>query len=335
MARGYLAWRLLLAVPTLFGVIVVVFVLLRVVPGDPMAMMMPAGSTAADVEKLRVAYGLDQPMLNQFVSWFFGILHGDFGTSISLRENVLKAIFKAVPATLELAAIAFTLACAIAFCSSLVGSYWRGRWPEVVVDAIAGLTQAIPDFMWGLLFILIVATVWPVLPITGRVDPQMQMNFSTPFYLAESILRGRFDVFLDVMEHMLLPALALALPFSAMLTRLLKSSLIDAMAQDYVLVAQVRGFSRWTVLVREALRNALVPVVTLSGVQLTFLVGGTVLIERIFGYPGIGNLSLGAVLDRDLPLIQGVILTFAVIFMAITLLVDIATLLINPRLRNG
>lgn len=335
MSGGYLLRRLVLAVPTLLGVAIIVFVLLRVVPGDPIAMMLPPGARAEDIENLRRLYGLDQSIFVQFMRWLPAVLHGDFGTSISLRQSVLPLILDHLPATLELAGLAFVIAGILGFALGLVAVYWRGRWPEALVDGIAGFGQAVPDFLWGLVFILLLGVAWPVLPISGRIDPSLDVTFYTNFYLVESLLRGEFSLFLDLVEHIILPAVALALPLAAIVARVLKSSLAEAMTQDYALMAEARGFSRWHILLREALRNAAIPTVALSGVQLTFLLGGTVLIERIFSYPGIGNLAIGAVIDRDLPLIQGLILTFAVLFLVVNLLIDTTYVLLNPQVRHG
>jgi len=203
------------------------------------------------------------------------------------------------------------------------------------VDGITGLTLAIPDFLWGLVFILVLGVLVPVLPISGRVDPRQAIEFSSQFYLAESLLRGEFGVLAMLLTHLVAPAVALALPLMAVITRMLKASLSEAMTQDYIMVARVKGFTRGRIILREALRNAMIPAVTLTGVQFTFLVGGTVLIERIFSYPGIGNMALGAVISRDLPLIQGLVLTFAVLFIAINLLIDMTIVMLNPRVRHG
>jgi ABC-type dipeptide/oligopeptide/nickel transport system permease component len=305
------------------------------VPGDPVAMLMPAGATAADVENMRHQLGLDRSIPVQFVSWIGDVAHGDFGASISMHEGVLGLVARALPASLELVGLAFVLATAAGTMAALAGAFWAGRWPEALIDGAAGLIQAVPDFIWGLLFVLVFGVLLPILPITGRLDPRLPVSFVTPFFLLESLVRGNFGVLVDLLRHMILPAAALALPFAAIVTRLLKSSLADAMAQDYAFIARVRGFSRWQVLVGEALRNALIPVVTLSGVQLTFLLGGAVLVERVFGYPGIGNLALDAILSRDLPLIQMVIFTFALLFAAINLAVDLACFAVDPRLRHG
>ena len=335
MSGAYLLRRLLLALPTLFGVAVVVFVLLRVVPGDPIAMMIPPGARQADIENLRALYGLDRPIAAQFVAWLGALLQGDLGTSISLRQNVLGLVLGRLPATIELALFALLIAASLGLTLALAATVWRGRWPEVLVDGLTGLVQAIPDFLWALIFVLFLGVLWPILPISGRIDPRLGVTFISQFYLVESLLRLDLPTFLSLVTHLVLPAMALALPLVAMIARTLKASLAEAMTQDYVLLARINGFSRWRIIIGQALRNALIPTVTLTGVQFTFLIGGTVLVERVFGFPGIGNMAIGAVIDRDLPLIQGLILTFAVLFIAINLLVDLSYVLLDPRLRHG
>jgi peptide/nickel transport system permease protein len=335
MSAALLLRRLLLALPTLFGVAVVVFVLLRVVPGDPIAMMIPPGARESDIANLRALYGLDKPIGAQFVAWLGALLQGDLGTSISLRQGVLGLVLGRLPATLELTLTALAIAVLLGGAMALAATYWRGRWPELLVDGITGLAQAIPDFLWALAFILALGVLWPVLPITGRIDPRLDVHFQTGFYLVESLVRLDWPVLGSLLAHIVLPATALALPLTAMIARVLKASLAEAMTQDYVLLARVNGFTRWRILWGQALGNALIPTVTLSGVQFTFLVGGTVLVERVFGYPGIGNMAIGAVIDRDLPLIQGLILTFAVLFIAINLAIDLSYRMLDPRLRHG
>lgn len=334
MSGSYFLRRVLWALPTLFGVAVVVFVLVRVVPGDPVSMMLPPGATAADVDRLRALYGLDASLPQQFVSWFGGLLRGDLGTSISLRGDVLSLIVSRLPATLELVAVAVFAACTLAALAAVTGVYFRGRWPEVAVDGVTGITLAIPDFLWGLIFILVLGVLLPLLPISGRVDPTLAFDPKTGFYLLESLVTGQIVALGNLLTHIVLPATALALPLAAALTRVLKGSLIEAMNQDYVVLARVKGYSRTSILWRVALRNALIPTVTLTGVQFSFLIGGTVLIEYIFSYPGIGNLAIASVLNRDLPMIQGLVLTFAVLFILANLLVDMTYSLLNPRVQQ-
>ena len=335
MTGAYLLRRLLLAVPTLFGVAVIVFVVLRVVPGDPIAMMIPPGAGAADIDNLRRVYGLDRSIPAQFLIWLGDVVRGDFGTSISLRQDVAQLVVGRLPATLELAAAAIVMAALLGGGMAIVGTYWQDRWPEVAVDGLSGLLLAIPDFLWGLAFILVLGVLVPVLPISGRLDPRIGFDFATQFYLVESVVRGEFGLFGQLVTHLVLPATALALPLMAVIARMLKASLSEAMRQDYILLARVRGFSRARIILREALQNALVPTVTLTGVQFTFLIGGTVLIERIFSYPGIGNMAIGAVIERDLPLIQGLVLTFAALFIVVNLAIDLSYVVLNPRVRHG
>ena len=335
MRWGEIIGRLVLILPTLVGVGVIVFVLLRVVPGDPIAMMIPPGASPADIDRLRAFYGLDQPILQQFITWFGQALTGHFGRSISLRQSVFELVLARLPATLELALLATLIAVVLGTAVALAGVYVRGKRSEWAIDGVIGLLLAIPDFLWALILLLLFGVLIPLLPISGRIDPQLGVAFRTNFYLIESILTGRLDVAGALLRHLMLPALALALPFAALLARILKASLSEAEDQDYAQIARARGFSRPAILLREVFPNALIPTVALGGVQVTLLLGGTVLVERIFSYEGIGNMAIDAVINRDFPLIQGLILTFAVLFIALNLAVDLLVTLLDPRLRHG
>ena len=335
MGRGAFLRRLLLVPPTLFGVAVVVFVLLRVVPGNPVAMMIPPGASQADVDRLMARYGLDLPLFDQFLVWMQQVLVGDFGTSISRRQDVTTLILGRLPATLELVAIAILVAICFGAGLALLGAYFRRRLPEWLVDGFVALSLAIPDFLWGLLFILVFGVLWPVLPISGRIDPRLGAEFHTGFYLVEALVTGQWALAGSLLRHSILPAVALALPLAAIVTRVFKSALGEAELQDYAQVARTRGFSRGRVLIREAMPNAAISTLTLAGVQVTFLIGGTVLVERIFSYEGIGNMAVDAMINRDLPLIQGLVLTFAVIFIALNLAIDLLNGWLDPRLHNG
>lgn len=334
MSASHLLQRLLLVIPTLLGVSIVIFVLLRVVPGNPIAMMTPPGASAADVEQLKALYGLDKGVLEQYTIWLGSLMKGDLGVSISLRQNVGELIMGRLPATLELTLMATLIASSLCIFFSLLGSYRPRGLLSKLVDALASGVQAIPDFMWGLMFIFLLGVVWPLFPISGRINPRIDHEFITQFYLFESLLTFNGSMVVELIRHMLLPSLALALPMAAIVTRLLKSSMSEVLKQEYITMAQARGFSRWHILRKEALRNALIPTLALGGVQLTFLLGGTVLVERIFGYPGIGNMAITAVIQRDLPLIQGLVLTFACLFIIINLLVDLLYSKLNPRVEH-
>jgi peptide/nickel transport system permease protein len=320
---------------TLFGVALIVFILVRVVPGNPIAMMLPPGASDADIVLLTAHYGLDKPIMTQFWIWLGRAFHGDFGTSISLRQDVMSLIFGRLPATLELATLALIIAVALGGSLAVVAARYRGSATETGIDLFNGASLAMPDFLWGLTLILLFGVAFPLFAISGRVSPTLDLPFVSGFYLIESILRLRFDIFLDLMRHMLMPALALALPLAAVIAQLLKTALKEAMQQDYVMLARTKGFSETRVLLSEALRNAVIPTLTLAGVQFTFLIGGTVIVERLFSYEGLGNMAIDAVINRDLPLIQGIVLVFALLFVAINLLVDLSYALLNPRLRYG
>jgi peptide/nickel transport system permease protein len=327
--------RLVMAAVTLFGVALIVFVLLRVVPGDPIAMMIAPGASPADILALRAKYGLDLSLPAQFSVWLQAVLIGDFGTSISLRRDVLELLLGRLPATLELAFAALIVAMLIGGAVAVVGTLSRRTPLEPAIDATNGVLLAVPDFVWALALVLLLGVFFPVFPLSGRIDPTLSIDFVTPFYLAESLVRLRFDVFLDVAAHMVMPVLALALPLATVIIRILKEALLEAMVQDYVLLARLKGMSEIRLVLQEALRNAIGPALSLTGVQFTFLVGGTVIVERIFSYPGIGNMAIDAVINRDLPLIQGLVLVFGAIFIIINLVVDLLAAALNPRLRHG
>ena len=330
-----LVQRLLLALPTLFGVALVVFVLMRVVPGDPIAMMIPPGASENDIAVLRALYGLDQSIGAQFLIWLREVGGGNFGTSITYRQDVLALIGDRLPATLELGSVAMLIAGAIGGFAGVVSAARHGRWLSSLIDSLAAIVQSIPDFLWGLIFILLFGVLLPWLPISGRLDPLLSQAAGTGFMLLRNLLDGRFDIVGSILIHMLAPALALALPVAAMLSRVLKASMQEALASDYVMLARLKGLGAWRVLLSEALPNAVTPTLSLSAVQFAFLLGGTVLIERLFSYPGIGSLAISAVVGRDLPLIQAVVLTFAGLFITINLLVDGLVVLLNPRLRSA
>ncbi|KSV66552.1 ABC transporter permease [Sinorhizobium sp. GW3] len=320
---------------TLLGVSVVVFMIIRVAPGDPVAMMLPPNATAADIDHIRALYGFDRTLLEQYFIWVSGVFHGDFGTSISLRQDVLSLVLGRLPATLELSVVALLMAIVIGVPLAIVGAREQGTSVEIGIDVVTGAALSIPDFLWGLWLILLFGVLIPIFQVSGRLSPQLYLQFVTQFYLLESMVRLRLDVTADLLSHLFMPALALALPLAAIITQLLKMSLKDVMTLDYVTLSRVKGFSETHVIVREALKNAALPTLTLIGVQFTFLIGGTVIVERLFSYEGLGNMAVDAVINRDLPLIQGIVILFATLFVFINLAFDMMSTLLNPRLRHG
>ena len=327
--------RLITTAITLFGVAVIVFVVIRVVPGNPIAMMLPPGATEADILRLETQYGFDKSIFQQFTIWLGGVMQGDFGISISTRQPVAGLVLSRLPATLELSIVALLIAILIGGTMAVLGTRFRDGKTEGVIDVSAGMALSIPDFLWGLVFILLFGVLWPVFHISGRISPSLDIDFSTNFYLFEALLRLRFDVLADLAGHMFMPALALAIPLAAIIAQLLKQSLKETMHLDYITLARTKGYSEGKVITREALPNAVLPTLTLVGVQFTFLIGGTVIIERLFSYEGLGNMAIDAVINRDLPLIQGIVILFALLFTLVNLAVDMLYVVLNPRLRHA
>lgn len=327
--------RLATTAITLLGVAIIVFVVIRIVPGNPIAMMLPPGATDEDIARLTALYGLDRSIPEQFLIWAGGVLQGDFGTSITNRQPVLDLVLGRLPATLELSILALLIAVIVGGAMAVTGTRLRHTRSEGALDVANGVALSVPDFLWGLALILLFGVLWPVFHISGRVTPSLDLPFVTDFYLFESLLRLRLDLAADLLGHMFLPAVALALPLAAMIGQLLKQSLKEVMHLDYATLARTRGYSESHVILREALPNAILPTLTLVGVQFTFLIGGTVIIERLFSYEGLGNMAIDAVINRDLPLIQGIVILFAVIFTTVNLVVDMMYAALNPRLRHG
>jgi ABC-type dipeptide/oligopeptide/nickel transport system permease component len=318
--------RLVTTAVTLFGVAVIVFFVIRVVPGNPIAMMLPPGATEADVAQLKALYGLDKSIPQQFLIWVGGVVQGDFGASITSRQPVLDLVLGRLPATLELSVMALVIAVILGGFMALTGTRLRGTKTEAAIDVGNGVALSVPDFLWGLVLILLFGVLVPVFQISGRVTPSLELPFTTNFYLFESVLRLRFDLWADIVSHMFMPALALAIPLAAIIGQLLKQSLKETMNLDYVTLARTKGYGE---------NKVILPTLTLVGVQFTFLIGGTVIIERLFSYEGLGNMAIDAVINRDLPLIQGIVILFAVIFTAVNLLVDLCYAALNPRLRHA
>jgi peptide/nickel transport system permease protein len=326
--------RLMLAIPTLLLLSLVVFFVLRILPADPLAMLLPASATPADAAALRQQLGFDKPIPQQFAIWLWAAVNGNLGLSINFRQPVAHLMMAALPATLELTLTGLVLALLISIPGGVLAFVLYKRQREGVADVAVALMQSIPSFLWSLLLIVAFGVLWPVLPFSGRVDPDVTLPGITGFALIDLLLTGQFRGWLGALSHLVLPALALALGFAPLVIRVLRSSLIEAAAEPHVEVARLRGLSESRILWRHILKNAALPTITLIGVQFGFLFGGALLVEMIFGYPGIGNLMVQAVKGNDLPLIQGIALIFCVLMLSITIVVDVLYAVLNPRMRN-
>jgi peptide/nickel transport system permease protein len=306
---------------------------LRLLPVDPAAMSLPPMATIAEVEAKRREMGLDLPLPQQFLIWLGQVLHGDFGTSIHFRRSVASLVASTLPATVELAVIAMAIATVLGLGGGLLLFYVRGRAAEPAIDFGSIVLLSIPEFLWALFFILLFGVALGVLPFTGRLSSEFQRPVVTGFLLIDTLLIGRPDMFWDALKHMILPAFALGIAFSPTIMRVLRSSLIDVYHEDYITQARLRGVSERRVLVRHGLKNAILPTLSLMGVQFGILFGGTLLVEVIYSYPGLGNLMVDAVRNADLPIIQAVGLTYCVVVLIINTIVDALYLVLNPKLR--
>jgi peptide/nickel transport system permease protein len=325
--------RAIAAIPILILVAAMLFGVLRVLPVDPAVVTLPPTATRADIELRRTEMGLDKPLPVQFGIWLAGAVRGDLGRSSQRKEPVVSLIAVALPQTIELAAFSMILASVIGVGGALLMFAARNRpAADGLLDVGSLGLLSIPDFLWALVFILLFGVYFDLLPVTGR----MSANFSHPevtgFLTVDSLIVGGPPMFLDVLVHMIMPVTALGLAFSATIMRVLRSSLQDTYQEDFIHQARLRGLSEGQILRRHGLPNAFLPTLNLMGVQFGFLFGGTLLIEVIFAFPGIGFLMVNAVKNVDFPVIQGVGLIYCLAVIVITVAVDALNIVLNPRL---
>jgi ABC-type dipeptide/oligopeptide/nickel transport system permease component len=328
-----IARRLLAAIPILLIVSALLFCILRVLPVDPAAMSLPPNATIEEVEAKRREMGLDKPLPQQYLIWLGDALHGDFGRSIALRRDAGSLVAATLPATIQLAACAMAIAAILGLGGGLVLFRLRGTPFEPVADLASIVLLSIPEFLWGLILLFVFGVLLQWLPFTGQVSPGLPLPHITGFLLLDSLLVARFDVFWSACQHLILPAVALGLAFSPTIMRVLRSSLFDVYLEDYILQARLRGLTERHVLLGHALKNASLPTLTLAGVQFGILFSGTLLVEVIYSYPGMGNLMVDAVRNADLPLIQTIGLTYCIVVLSINTAVDGLYVVLNPKLR--
>ena len=297
----------------LFGVSLLVFLMLRFIPGDAVEIMLGANVDISPerVDALRRQLGLDLPVYQQYANWLGGVLRGDFGTSIWTGEPVAGEILARLPVTLEITLLALLFALLVSFPLGILAARARGTWGDTLVRVLSIVGLTLPSFWVGVLLLYFVSVRFPGFPAIGFV----------PF--AEDPLGN--------LSRLSLPVVAVSLPMIAGLSRILRSSLLEVMNADFVRTARAKGVGPQTLLYKHALRNALIPVVTIIGVQMGYLLSGVVVIEQVFAIPGLGRLVIGAVNERNYPLVQGAILVITLVFVLVNLLVDLAYAWIDPR----
>jgi len=324
---AYVARRLLLMIPMAIGMVVITFGLLLLIPGDPAAVLLGQEASAEAIQNLRNALGLNDPWYIRLWDYFAGLLQGDMGTSIFQNRPVASIIATRLGATLELAIVSLILATVIGLTLGVIAAIRQGSWVDTATMLFAQLGVSMPVYWLGLLLMLAFAVMLGWLPAVGRGVPLPEATMA--------MFTGNFGPIWDSLSHLALPAIALAANSAAVISRLVRAAMLEVLREDFVRTAYAKGLRRPRVVIRHALRNALLPVLSIIGLRFGALLGGAVLTESIFAWPGLGQLTISAISQRDLPLIQGIVLTFAIIFALVNLVVDLLYAAVDPRIRLG
>jgi peptide/nickel transport system permease protein len=331
----YIIKRILMLIPVLLGVSVIVFLIMRVFSPDPAPIVLGQHATIEAADKWREANGLNDPIHIQYLHFITGAVTGDFGTSYYTKTPVIREILSRFPATIELAIAAIILASLIGILIGVISAVKKNSIFDHSGMVLALVGVSMPIFWLGILLIILFSGVLHLLPSGGRIDPLLQPTGGTGFYLIDTLLAGDIEGFIDTVMHLILPALALGMYSMAIITRMTRSSMLDTLNQDYIRTARAKGLKKRKVIFRHALRNAMIPVTTVIGLQLGSLLGGAVLTETVFSWPGIGNYTVQCILKSDFPVVQGVVLLVACIFVFINLVVDIIYAFLDPRIKFG
>jgi peptide/nickel transport system permease protein len=311
--KEYIIRRLVLLIPTVLGVSIIVFLMMRFIPGDPVALLLGDYYTEEAAAAIRNKYGLDRPLYEQYVIWLGRLVTGDWGRSIIANRPIFDDLMRRLPVTVELIILAMSFALLIAIPAGVIAALRPYSWHDYSALTTALIGVSVPEFFMGVLLILFFSLFWGLLPAVGYVP------------LSES--------FWDNLKHMILPAMTLGLARAALLTRLIRASMMEVIRLDYVTTARAKGVrERWVVL-KHALKNALIPTVTVLGLQVGFLIGGAIVVETVFSVPGVGSFGIGAIALRDYPQVQAFVLLFALGFVLVNLIVDVLYAFLDPRIK--
>jgi peptide/nickel transport system permease protein len=302
----YVTTRLLYTLPVVWLVVSVVFLLIHLVPGDPVQQMLGEGAASADIAAARHAYGLDAPLGKQYVNYWKGVLHGDLGKSLRFNEGVTRVIAERYPSTLRLTLAGLFVALLLAIPAGVRSAVRRNRWDDRLLSFVSLLGLSFPNFALGPILILFFAVKLGALPVSGA---------------------GTFS-------HLVLPAITLGGALAAILTRMVRTSMLEELGQDYIRTARAKGVAERTVVYKHALRNAMIPVLTVVGLQFGALLAGAIVTETIFSWPGVGRLTIQAISNRDYYLVQGCILAIGLTYVAVNFLTDMLYSVANPRIRQ-
>jgi peptide/nickel transport system permease protein len=301
-----LLFRLVYTVPVVWLVVSIVFILIHLVPGDPVEQMLGEGARPGDIIALRHAYGLDLPLGTQYIHYWAGVLHGNLGTSLRLNDSITHLVLTRYPYTVELTVAALIIAVLLSVPAGVASALRRDRWQDRLLSFVSLLGLSFPAFALGPILILVVSIKLGWLPVSGAGG----------------------------ITHLILPAITMGSALAAILTRMVRTAMLEELGQDYIRTARAKGLPERIVVYKHALRNALIPVITLLGLQFGALLAGAIVTETIFSWPGIGRLTVSAINNRDYPLLQGCILAIGLTYVLVNLATDIMYVVINPRIRD-
>ena len=333
--RHYLLTRVALAIPTVLILLTMVFLLMRVAPGDPIQAALGGRLSQQELDQRRAAAGYDKPILQQYVEYLGDVATLDFGTTLTDNRTVPSILVDNGTATLELTTAAFLITVVVGISIGLLAGRFRDTPIDLGGRLFGIVIYAAPVFFLGLLAQLLFGSVLGWLPTSGRASPIVDFELSkvTHFYLIDSLITGNFSAFWDCVQHLILPAVTLGLVVSGVLIRLVRVNLMQTMKGDYVEAARARGVPEQRIVLHHAFRNALVPVITVAGLQFAILLGGAVLTEETFNWPGLGSELVRYLDERDYIAVQGIITIFALVVVIISLLIDVVNAFIDPRVR--
>jgi peptide/nickel transport system permease protein len=329
----YIVRRIFLLLYVLLGISLTIFLLMRLIPGDPALVMLGERATTERIDEVRRGLGLDAPLAVQYLIYLKHILTGNLGRSIHTNTRVTEELFERFPATIELSLVAICLASVVGVLAGIVSAthQYSGLDSGFMLLSLAGVSM--PIFWLGLMMIWTFALLLGWFPPSGRLDVRLSLDTISGFYLLDSLLTRHWQAFWNALWHLALPSLTLATVPLAIIARMTRSSLLEVLRQEYIMTARSKGVHEWVVVTRHALRNALIPILTIGGLQFGLLLGGAILTETIFSWPGLGRLLYTAVLARDYPLVQGGTLLIAATFSVINLVVDMLYVVANPKIR--
>jgi|SRR5579875_1515807 len=333
---AYIVRRLVLLVPILFGVSILTFIVSHVVPGDPARLIAGPHASASQVASVRHAYGLDQPLWRQYFVYMGDLFHGNLGVSLHTQRPVRDDLSNFLPATVELTAAAMLITIVFGIPLGIVAALTRGRWTDAVIRLLSTLGVSMPVFWLALVAQLVLYDFLGWFPAGGRLDTTLQPPpHITGLYTVDSLLTGHWTLLANSLWHLVLPAAVLSLGSLAVVIRMMRGSMLDVMRQDYIRTANAKGLGQRLIVWRHAFRNALLPTITVAGLQTGYLLGGAILVEAVFSWSGIGLYTVQSIFNSDYNAIMAVTLMIAAIFILVNLVVDILYAVVDPRIHYG